>query len=111
MSALLLDENLSPRPGVPLAGVFTQIEQVRNVGLSAADDLSIWQYAAIKNRIIVTEDEDFEHLSAARRHPPRVVRPRLGNASTETVRQALTLAAAAIERLANDPHGSMLVIE
>jgi hypothetical protein len=36
--------------------------RVQNVGLEAADDRSIWQYALARNLTIVTKDEDFRRL-------------------------------------------------
>jgi predicted nuclease of predicted toxin-antitoxin system len=52
------------------------------IGLGAAIDSDIWQYARDSGRIVISKDEDFVHL--ANRQPPtgRVIWVRLGNCRT-----------------------------
>ena len=52
---LLLDQNLSPR------------------GLQAADDDTVWRYAAEHGFAIISKDADFHERSFLLGHPPRVV--------------------------------------
>ena len=49
---LLFDENLSPELVRLLADLFPESVHVRDVGLKAADDLLVWQYAK-DNRLII----------------------------------------------------------
>ena len=53
---------------------------VQDVGLDCADDKSIWQYALVRNLIIITKDEDFQAMANRQRSiPPQVVWLRMGN--------------------------------
>lgn len=53
---------------------------MQDVGLEAAEDRTIWQYAKERNLTIVTKDEDFQALANQQRSiPPQVVWVRLGN--------------------------------
>jgi predicted nuclease of predicted toxin-antitoxin system len=40
-----------------------ECEHVQDVGLDAADDQTIWQYAIANQSVIVTKDEDFQLLA------------------------------------------------
>ena len=53
---------------------------MQDVGLEAAEDRTIWQYAKDKGVTIVTKDEDFQALANRQGTiPPQVVWVRLGN--------------------------------
>lgn len=56
---LLLDQNLSPRVLTVLADLYPGSTHVREVGLQAADDDTIWRYAAEHGLAIVSKDADF----------------------------------------------------
>ena len=79
---LLLDQNLSPRLAHALAGVYPGTAHVRDVGLQAADDDTVWAYAAEQGFVIVSKDADFHQRSFVLGHPPKVVWIRRGNCST-----------------------------
>ena len=49
---LLFDENLSPKLVQLLADLFPDSVHVRDVGLSASNDLAVWQYAQENSLII-----------------------------------------------------------
>jgi len=58
---------------------------VREVGLQAADDDTVWQYAAEHGFAIVSKDADFHERSFLLGHPPKVIWIRRGNCSTDAV--------------------------
>jgi predicted nuclease of predicted toxin-antitoxin system len=101
---LLFDQNLSHKLVHRLADVFPGSQHVRDVGMKAAADPEIANYALSENLTIVSKDADFlalrlvlsgEHL--------RMVWIRLGNGSTDQVESALRARRIAIEALADDP--------
>jgi predicted nuclease of predicted toxin-antitoxin system len=79
---LLLDQNLSPRLAHTLAPVYPDTTHVRDVGLQAADDDTVWAYAAEHGFVIVSKDADFHQRSFVLGPPPKVVWIRRGNCST-----------------------------
>jgi predicted nuclease of predicted toxin-antitoxin system len=70
---LLLDENLSRRLVPFLLTAYPESTQVVLVGLEAAEDARVWDYAKANDFVIVTQDADFEELSLVKGHPPRVI--------------------------------------
>ena len=86
---LLFDENLSPKLAHRLAGLFPDSLHVRDVGLKAADDPSIWDYAKDNEFMIVSKDADMHDLSLVFGSPPKVIWVRLGNCSTSEVENLL----------------------
>lgn len=61
---------------------------VRDIGMSDADDRTIWAYAKAREWVIVTKDEDFQDLSIRLGSPPQVVWVRLGNCRKQSLLQA-----------------------
>ncbi len=53
---LLFDENLSHRLVSLLADLFPNSVHVRNIGLKAADDIRVWDFAKVDDLIIVSKD-------------------------------------------------------
>jgi predicted nuclease of predicted toxin-antitoxin system len=94
---LLLDQNLSPRLCLSLEDLWADIVHVRDVGLSAAGDRDVWEFAVTHDFMIVTKDSDFNSLSLLSGTLTKVVWVRLGNCSTSD-----------IEMLLRQRHGSML---
>lgn len=87
---ILLDANLSYRLVKKLAIVFPDCLHVTRTGLPIpAEDMAIWQWARINNRIIVTNDDDFYNLANTYGFPPNVVLLRMGNQSSASVFSAL----------------------
>jgi predicted nuclease of predicted toxin-antitoxin system len=63
---------------------------VDSIGLSVpAKDTEIWEYARNHNMLIITNDEDFLHLSAVKGFPPKVLLIRTGNQSRKYIEQIL----------------------
>ncbi len=64
---------------------------VQDVGLAAADDRAIWQYAKERGLTIVTKDEDFQVFANRQRSiPPQVVWVRLGNCRKAALLEAFS---------------------
>src|SRR5688500_18752392 len=60
---LLFDENLSPTLVLLLADLFPNSLHVRDVGLKAADDRVVWDYAKTHDLILVSKDSDMHQRS------------------------------------------------
>jgi predicted nuclease of predicted toxin-antitoxin system len=86
---LLFDANLAPRLGASLRDLFPGSAHVEDVGLLAADDLSIWKHARDNEFTIVSKDSDFHRMSFVLGAPPRVIWLRIGNCATAVVERAL----------------------
>ena len=70
---LLLDENISWRLAAYLRPHCETVVHVRDVGLDASPDTTIWRYAQQHGYDLLTKDEDFVRLVLADGFPPRVV--------------------------------------
>jgi predicted nuclease of predicted toxin-antitoxin system len=68
-------------------GVEMSAEHVADVGLQAADDSAIWNYALQHQCIIVTKDEDFPQRQKQNPVAPTVVWLRIGNTSRRALLQ------------------------
>ncbi len=80
------------------------------VGLAAASDVDILNYARRENRVVVTLDADFHMLLAlARAHSPSVVRIRIeGLSAAELVRVIQHVAVQCSEDL---EHGAVVTVQ
>ena len=64
---------------------------VQDVGLEAAEDRKIWQYAKERGLTIITKDEDFQALANQQGSiPPQVVWVRLGNCRKAVLLEAFS---------------------
>ena len=89
-TSLLLDANLSWRSTVVLKSHFDDCVHVDGTGLPCpASDLEIWDFARERGMVIVTNDEDFLHLSMLRGFPPKVLLLKTGNQSRNFIEQLL----------------------
>ena len=78
--SLLLDANLSWRSVSVLKNHFDDCIHVDNTGLAnPAKDIEIWNYAKKRELLIVTNDEDFLHLSTLKGFPPKILLLKMGN--------------------------------
>ncbi len=83
---ILLDANLSYRLVKKLANLFPDCLHVTKTGLPIpAEDIDIWRWARLNNRIIITNDDDYYHLANTYGFPPKVVLLRMGNQSSTSV--------------------------
>ena len=105
---LLFDQNLSPKLVRLLEDLFPDSIHVRELGLQAADDLLVWDYAKDNNLMLVSKDSDMHQRSFLFGHPPKVVWVRLGNCSTSDVVIILRRNLAAIREFYENEQASFL---
>ena len=105
---LLFDENLSHKLVRLLADLFPNSVHVREVGLEAADDPVVWEYAKNNGLMIVSKDSDMHQRSFVFGYPPKVVWVRLGNCSTSDVERLLRRHFASIKAFDEDINASFL---
>ena len=105
---LLFDENLSHRLVSLLADLFPDSVHVRDIGLKAADDVRVWDYAKTDDLIIVSKDSDMHDRSFLFGYPPKVVWIRLGNCSTSDVEKLLRQEYETVETFYKDDYASFL---
>jgi predicted nuclease of predicted toxin-antitoxin system len=105
---LLFDENLSHKLVRLLADLFPDSIHVREIGLKATDDLSVWEYAKNNDLLIVSKDSDMHQRSFVFGYPPKVVWVRLGNCSTSDVERLLRRHFDAIKAFYEDDYASFL---
>lgn len=86
---LLFDENLSHKLSNRLCNLFPDSLHVRDIGMKATVDTTVWDYAKDNGFMIVSKDADMHDLSLLRGKPPKVVWLRLGNCSTQQVENLL----------------------
>jgi predicted nuclease of predicted toxin-antitoxin system len=82
-------QNLSHKLIQAVAGVCPQSAHVRMLGLGSASDTEIWEYARENGFCVVTQDTGFVERALAGGTPPPVICLRLGNKSTQQVRDTL----------------------
>ena len=68
---LLFDQNLSPRLAGYCKDYFSDSTHLSDIGLDAAEDLIIWNYARSNNYTIVTKDSDFNNIVSLFGFPPK----------------------------------------
>lgn len=107
---LLFDENLSPRLAMRLANLFPDSKHVREIGLQAADDPLVWEYARLNGFLIVSKDADMHDLSLLFGNPPKVIWLRLGNCSTAQAESLLRREFEAIRAFYLDDTVSLLAL-
>ncbi len=57
--------------------------------MESADDDAVWQYAKDNRLIIVSKDSGFHDRSLLRGAPPKVIWLRIGNSTTQQIRDIL----------------------
>ena len=93
---LLLDEHLSRKLVAPLQDLYPGTTHVVAEGLASALDTQVWSFAAENDLVIATKDSDFQLMSFARGHPPKVVLLQIGNGPTKA---ALAILLSSYERM------------
>ncbi len=77
---LLVDNQLPSALARFLSANGFECQHVLDIGLGAASDQIIWEYAKKEGQVIVTKDEDFAQLADRQTTiPPQVLWVRLGN--------------------------------
>ena len=93
---LLFDQNLSFKLCDALSDLFPGSTQARLVGLAAASERAVWDYAGANGFALVSLDSDFAEMAALLGPPPKVIWLRCGNQPTAVVEALLRNQAAAI---------------
>ena len=86
---LLFDQNISYKIIKELQVLFPHSSHVYLLGLHEKDDAFIWKYAKQKGFIIVTQDTDFYERSLVKGFPPKVILIKMGNTSTQNIKESL----------------------
>lgn len=107
---LLLDENLSRRLLGRLTHHFPGSRHVADLGLQGASDLAIWTAARDAEFVLVSKDNDFQHLALVRGAPPKIVILNIGNASTDAIAERLLEQQIVLEAFNADPSSALLVV-
>jgi predicted nuclease of predicted toxin-antitoxin system len=107
---LLFDENLSHKLVSLLADLFPDSLHVRDIGLKAADDIQVWNYAKDNDLMIVSKDSDMHQRSFVFGYPPKIIWVRLGNCSTSDVEKLLRRKHSAIKTFYDDEYASFLML-
>ncbi len=108
--SFVFDHNLSPTLVRRLASVFPDSRHVRDLGLSRAGDLAVWNHAIEHRLTIISKDGDYHQLSFVYGPPPKVIWVRLGNCSTRQVEELLRLREPEIRAFLADPEGAIIVL-
>ncbi|HEU5289241.1 MAG TPA: DUF5615 family PIN-like protein [Cyclobacteriaceae bacterium] len=95
---LLFDQNLSYKLIDRLSDIFPGSTHVKIHNLSNEQDIIVWDFAAKKDYVIVTQDSDFYNLALIRGTPPKVIWIRSGNSSTKHIEELIRSNAIAIQR-------------
>ena len=86
---LLLDQNISRRILPGLSACYPDSQQVALLGMAAAEDKAIWDYARREGYAIVTHDADFHEYSMLEAGPPLVIWLRCGNQPKSVILEKL----------------------
>jgi predicted nuclease of predicted toxin-antitoxin system len=108
--SLLFDQNLSPRLPSLIAAEYPHALHLRSVGMAAATDQGVWEYAARNNLIIVSKDTDFQHRALLYGPPPKVIWLRIGNQPTAAVTALLKSRQPEVLSFEVDPLAALLVL-
>src|SRR5205085_4765194 len=100
--------NLSHKLVRLLADLFPDSLHVREVGLKAAEDPVVWDYAKNNDLIIVSKDSDMHQRSFVFGYPPKIIWVRLGNCSTADVERLLRRQFDSIKAFYEDDYASFL---
>jgi len=93
-----------------LEDLFPESAHVRDGGINAADDLTVWKDAQEHELVICSKDSDLHQRSFLFGFPPKIVWVRIGNCSTAEVEKLLRERFAIIEAFAVDGYASFLVL-
>ena len=107
---LLFDQNLSPHLIGKLEHFFPESIHVRDVGLAAATDHEIWEYARDRAFAIVSKDDDFRQLAFLHGAPPKVIWVRVGNGPTLVIEQLIAAQVETINDFGESGDESLLVL-
>jgi predicted nuclease of predicted toxin-antitoxin system len=108
---LLFDQNLSCRLTRDIQGAFPDSQHVIHLNLTTEDDEILWKFAADNDFVIISKDSDFFHRALLHGHPPKVIYLRVGNCSTQHIKNLLMDKMSVIYDFFSDPMESLLILE
>lgn len=83
--SLLFDQNISIQVKKNIQEHYPDCLHVKEIGLINALDIEIWNYAKLKNLIIVTKDSDFNDFYTLFGFPPKLIWLRIGNSNNKKI--------------------------
>ena len=107
---LLFDQNLSFRLVASLADLFPGSTHVGAALLDRSPDGETWSFAASRDFMIVSKDDDFRQLSMLRGAPPKVIWVQVGNCATSQIEQLLRRRYPAIESFSRSAESTFLIL-
>ncbi|MDE2377591.1 DUF5615 family PIN-like protein [Bradyrhizobium sp.] len=107
---LLFDQNLSFKLCQTIADLFPDSSHVRTLGLSEADDRTLWDFAKANGFAIVSQDADFAEMATLLGPPPKVIWLRSGNQTTVAIAALLRRHAGMIVSFEGDDEAACLEI-
>ena len=110
MTALLCDQNLSPKLVDRLTEAFPGSVHVSEVGLAQALDRVVSEYARSHDLLLVSKEADFGELGLILGLPPKVVWIRCGNCTTGDIKGLLRDNRDSIEAMAQDAESGVLAV-
>jgi predicted nuclease of predicted toxin-antitoxin system len=108
---LIFDENISFKLCKRLNDIYPGSTHVRFVGLETNDDNVIWQYALKNKFVIVTQDSDFNDISAIKGFPPFIVWLKTGNSRVSEIENTLRINSIKIRKLFESESLGLIEIE
>jgi predicted nuclease of predicted toxin-antitoxin system len=105
---LLLDQHFSRKLVPLLQPAYPGSSHVILHSLESSADDALWRFARDQGFTIVSKDEDFQVLSFARGHPPKVIWVRSGNGPSAQVLATLLQARDAIRDFCESAERSLL---
>ena len=107
---LLFDHNLSYRLVVALESLYPGSQNLSALGMSAASDDAVWDFARDHGFTLVSKDSDFYYRSMLLGHPPKAVWIRLGNCTTKAISDLLRMRHADLVAFDQDSSASFLIL-
>lgn len=107
---LLFDQNLSRQLVAILADAFPDSQHVVALGLDAATDAEVWDFARQHGWAIASKDSDFRQLAFLQGPPPKVIWIGTGNVTTGTIAELLRTHRDRIEAFDDSSDESLLAI-
>ncbi|OFY50991.1 MAG: hypothetical protein A2W85_05100 [Bacteroidetes bacterium GWF2_41_31] len=98
----LFDQNISHRILKLIPEKYSGSTTIKNEGLINAPDREIWDFAKLKDYIIVTQDSDFNDLNSLYGFPPKIIWIRTGNLKTQAIVDILVDYSDAINKFTDD---------
>ena len=108
---ILLDQNISFRVAALLSKAFDNVKQVRQLGLTDASDLDIWDFAFKNNFTVITFDSDFIDLANLKGSPPKIIWLRFGNSSNLKIANKLISKSEIIKAFIEDKQSNLAFLE